>query len=198
MDAQLSYQTNRFQMSVDYFRSSQTNLIIQDGATFPAHYYNDPTPVNFQGGEAESKYYMKRDWFLIASALYQVNDSGSGAKNLSPSPGVVAKAGASYKSASGGDFSVFDAFQGHIAGYGSTLNPPAQAVHSISAHARYDLSKHWLKSDVWGFALFLNADDLLNRPVWLPALGSGSANTLPLMRGRTVFFGIETWQKKAQ
>jgi hypothetical protein len=45
-------------------------------------------------------------------------------------------------------------------------------------------------------ALFLNADDLLNKPVWLPALGSGSANTLPVIRGRTVFFGFEVWQKQ--
>jgi hypothetical protein len=45
--------------------------------------------------------------------------------------------------------------------------------HSISAHARYDLSKHWLKNDSRGFALFLNADDLLNKPYgcrpWDPA-----------------------------
>ena len=94
--------------------------------------------------------------------------------------------------------SAFDGYQGPIAGYQSTLNPPAKAFQSISAHARYDISKHWIKNDTRGFALFLNADDLLNRPVWLPALGSGSANTLPVIRGRTVFFGIEVWQKKNQ
>jgi outer membrane receptor for ferrienterochelin and colicin len=196
LDAQVSYQNNRMQAGVDYFHSRQTDLIIQDGATFPAHYYNDGVPLSFQGGEGEGKYYLKGGWFLIGSVLYQDNDSGSGAKNLSPSPDLVTKAGVSYRSASGADLSAFDAYQDQIPGFQATLNPPAAAFHSISAHARYDLSKRWLKDDATGFAVFLNADDLLNKPVWLPALGSGTANTIPVTRGRTVFFGIEVWQKK--
>jgi hypothetical protein len=96
----------------------------------------------------------------------------------------------------GADISVFDAFQGSIAGYQSTLNPPADAFQSIGAHARYDLSKRWLKTGNQGLALFMNADDLLNKQIWLPALGSGSANTLPVTRGRTVLFGVEVWQKQ--
>jgi outer membrane receptor for ferrienterochelin and colicin len=195
LDAQVSYQSNRFQASVDYFHSRQTDLIIQNGAVFPAVYYNDKTPLHFQGGEAEGKYYLKHNWFLIGSVLYQINDSGSGAKNLSPNPNTVTKAGASYKSPDGTTLSVFEAYQGAIAGYGSTLNPPAAAFHSVSAHGRYDLSKHWWKESSRGVALFLNADDLLNHQIWLPALGSNQANTIPVVRGRTVFFGIEAWQK---
>jgi outer membrane receptor for ferrienterochelin and colicin len=197
-DAQISYRTNRIQVSADYFNSRQTGLIIQNGAVLPAVYYNDPVPVHFQGGEAESKFYLGREWFLIGSALYQFNDSGSGAKNLSPSPAAVAKAGISYQSAKGVTASLFDAWQSKIAGYQSTLNPPADAFHSFSAHARYDLSKRWLKLDSRGFAFFVNGDDLLNKPIWLPALGSGTANTLPVTRGRTVSFGIEVWQKQSQ
>jgi outer membrane receptor protein involved in Fe transport len=196
LDAQLAYQSNRVQASVDYFNSRQNDLIIQNGAVFPAVYYNDPIPVHFQGGEAEAKYYLKHEWFLTGSALYQVNDSGSGAKNLSPSPAMVAKAGLSYKSSKGDVASLFDAWQSHISGYESTLNPPADAFHSVSAHVRYDLSRRWLKSENHGVALFLNADDLLNKPVWLPALGSGAANTIPVTRGRTAMFGVEVWQKQ--
>jgi outer membrane receptor protein involved in Fe transport len=195
LDAQLSYQSNRIQASVDYFHSSQNDLIIQNGAVFPAYYYNDPVAVNFQGGEAEGKYYLRRDWFATGSMLYQENDSGSGAKNLSPSPSFVAKAGVSYLSPKGFSFSMFDAYQGHIAGF-ATYNPPAVAFHSLSAHARYDLSKHWLKNDTRGLAIFLNGDDLLNKQIWLPSLGAGIGNTMPVTRGRTVFFGLEVWQKQ--
>jgi hypothetical protein len=46
--------------------------------------------------------------------------------------------------------------------------------------------------------LFLNANDLLNQPIWLPALGSGKGTTMPVIRGRTILFGIEVWQKKTQ
>jgi outer membrane receptor protein involved in Fe transport len=151
----------------------QTDLIIQNGAVLPAVYYNNPTPVNFQGGEAEGKYYLKRDWFLIGSVVYQINDSGSGTKNLSPTPSTVAKAGASYRSEDGAPLSAFDAHQRAIAGY----------------HQR------WSKESSRGVALYLNADDLLNKQIWLPALGNTQANTIPVVRGRTVFFGIEAWRK---
>jgi hypothetical protein len=95
-------------------------------------------------------------------------------------------------------FSVFDAYQGQIAGYLSPLNPPAVAFPSISAHARYDITKRWMKNDARGIAIFMNGDDLLNQPVWLPALGSGSANTIPVIRGRTVLWGVEVWQKQTK
>jgi outer membrane receptor protein involved in Fe transport len=198
LDAQLTYQSNRIQASIDYFNSRQTGLIIQNGAVIPAVYYNDPVPIHFQGGGVEGKYYLKHDWFLIGSALYQVKDSGLGAKNLSPSPAVVAKAGVSYKSTKGDLVSLFDAYQSQIAGYQLTLNPPADAFHSISAHLRYDLSKRWMRRETGGFALFVNADDLLNKPIWLPALGAGTANTIPVTRGRTVLFGLEVRQHQNQ
>lgn len=195
LDAQVSYQNDRIQASVDYFHSRQTDLIILNGGVFPIVYYNNRSAVNFQGGEAEGKYYLKHDWFLVGSVLYQVDNSGAAGQNLSTNPSTLVKGGVSYLSANGTAASLFDAYQGAIAGYKSTLNPPSTAFHSISAHACYDLSKRWWKESARGFALFLNADNLLNKPVWLPALGISPANTIPVMRGRTVFFGIEAWQK---
>ena len=48
-------------------------------------------------------------------------------------------------SENGATVSLFDAYQGHIGGM-ETVNPPAQVFHSVGAHARFDLSKHWLKT----------------------------------------------------
>jgi len=196
VDAQVSYQNNRIQASLDYFYSRQTDLIILNVAAPASTFINDPRPVNFKGGEGEGKYYLKRDWFLIGSVLYQLNDSGSGGENLSPGAALIAKAGISYQSEKGVLVSVFDAYQGHSSGYGSTLNPPASAFHSVSLHARFDLSKHWMKNDARGMAIFVNADDLLNTPVWLPGLGLPPGTTLPVIRGRTAIIGLEVWQKK--
>jgi outer membrane receptor for ferrienterochelin and colicin len=198
IDAQLSYQSNRVQASADYFHSRLDDLIYTTTSGFPGTLYNSPIPVNVQGGEAEGKYYVQRDWFVTGSMLYQHNDSGQGVSNLSPSPNVVAKAGVSYLSPKGLTFSAFDAYQGHVAGYGSALNPPANAFHAVSAHVRYDISKHWMKNDTRGVALFLNADDLLNHPIWLAVRGPGENGTIPVTRGRTVFFGLEVWQKQAR
>lgn len=194
LDAQLIYQTDRFQASLDYYHSRQTDLIIQTGTSDPTTYYNAPGVVHFAGGEAEGKYYLKHDWFITGSTLYQVNDSGAGINNLSPSPSLLAKAGVSYRSANGNTCSFFDAYQNRIPGYASSGNPPAAAFHLISAHAHYDLSKHWLKENNRGLALFLNGDNLLNKAIWLPALVSGSGIPIPVIRGRTVLFGIEIWQ----
>jgi hypothetical protein len=96
----------------------------------------------------------------------------------------------------GADVSVFDAYQGHIGGYAASINPRPDAFHSVSAHVRFDLTKHWLKNSAEGLALFVHGDDLTNTPVWLPALGTNSPNTIPVVRGRTLYFGLEVWRKQ--
>jgi len=195
LDLQLSYQNNRVQASVDYFHSRETQLIFEDGSTRPALYYNLNAPATFQGVDSEGKYYILRNWFVMGSVLYQANHDQTIA-NLSPIPSLGAKAGISYIAESGASVSLFDAYQGHIGGYAASINPRPEAFHSVSVHARFDLTKHWLKSSAQGFALFVHGDDLANNQIWLPALGTNSANTIPVVRGRTIYFGIEVWQKQ--
>jgi len=194
LNIQTSYQTNRFLMSADYFHSRQEHLIVEDAAYYPTRYVNLATPAIFQGVNWESKYYFTKDWFAMASALYQTNHNATIAE-LSPIPAFSAKAGVSYQHQGGLTFSIFDSYQGHTPGYSQSINPLPDATHSVSAHLRYDLSKRWFKSDKHGFAPFLYADNLTNTPVWLPLWGSGTLNTAPFNRGRTIFFGIEFWQK---
>ena len=196
LDLQVSYQNNRrVQASIDYFHSRETQLIFEDGSTHPALYYNLGAPATFQGIDSEGKYYLRRHWFLMGSVLYQVNHDKAIA-NLSPIPSLGAKAGIGYMEDNGADISLFDAYQGHIGGYAVSMNPRPEAFHSVSVHARFDPTKHWLKSSAQGFALFVHGDDLANNQVWLPALGTNSPNTIPVVRGRTVYFGIEVWQKQ--
>ena len=195
LDLQLSYQNNRVQASVDYFHSRETQLIFEDGSTRPALYYNLNAPATFQGIDSEGKYYILRNWFVMGSVLYQANHDQTIA-NLSPIPSLGAKAGISYMAESGAGVSLFDAYQGHIGGYAASINPRPEAFHSVSVHARFDLTKHWLKRSAQGFALFVHGDDLANNQIWLPALGTNSANTIPVVRGRTIYFGIEVWQKQ--
>ena len=195
VDAQVSYQNNRIQASLDYFYSRQTDLIILNVAAPALTFINDPRPVNFKGGEGEGKYYLKRDWFLIGSVLYQLNDSGSGGENLSPGAALIAKAGISYQSEKGVLVSVFDAYQGHSSGYGSMLiagirlpfcepSCPVRLVETLNKKRR-----------AWNGDI-RHADDLLNTPVWLPGLGLPSGTTLPVIRGRTAIIGLEVWQKE--
>jgi outer membrane receptor protein involved in Fe transport len=194
LNLQATYQTNRFLTSIDYFHSRQENLIVEDASTYPTHYANLSAPARFQGVNWESKYYFHKNWLALASALYQTNHDAAVAV-LSPIPALSAKAGISYQGPGGATVSIFDSYQGHTPGYSAALNPLPDAIHSVSLHLRYDLSKRWFKNDTRGFAPFIYADNLTNTPVWLPNWGSGTLNTLPFNHGRTVFFGIEFWHK---
>jgi hypothetical protein len=112
---------------------------------------------------------------------------------LTPIPNLGVKAGVSYLAQNGASVSFFDAYQGHLPGYASSVNPAPGAFHSINARVRLDLSKRWLKDPAPGLALFVNANDLTNRQLWLPAWGSGTPQTIPVLQGRTIYFGIEVW-----
>jgi outer membrane receptor for ferrienterochelin and colicin len=195
LDLQLSYQSNRVQASAGYFHSHQSALIVQDFTVFPGRYINLPSPATFQGGEAEGKFYLRRKWFLLGSMLYQVNTGHGGTSILSPIPDLGVKAGMSYLAGNGAALSLFDAYQGHTPGFAASPNPRPEAFHSVSAHARFELSKYWLKDSATGFALFLHADNLANNQVWLPVWSGGTRNTIPFSQGRTVFYGIEVWRK---
>jgi outer membrane receptor protein involved in Fe transport len=195
VDLQLSYQSNRVRAAIGYFHSAQSDSIVQNGAIYPARYLNLTSGVTFQGIEGEGKYYVHKNWFFLGSMLYQTNHDGLGVSNVTPVPNWSAKGGASYAADNGFELSLFDAYDGLIPGYAMSVNPSPDAYQSISLHGRYDLSKHLLKSDASGFALFLEGENLTNHQVWLPAWGSNTPQTIPAIRGRTLYIGIEVWQK---
>jgi outer membrane receptor for ferrienterochelin and colicin len=194
LDIQASYQNDRTQLAIAYFHSRQDNVIFENGITFPAVYTNLSTPATFQGIDSEGKYYLKKGWFLMGGALYQDNHDAALAV-LTPIPAFSAKAGVSYQAGKTTDISIFDAYEGHLPGFSDSLNPRPDAFHSVSAHLRYDMTNRWIKNDSRGLAVVLYGDNLTNTPVWMPQWGSGALNTIPVNRGRTLFLGIEFWQK---
>jgi len=193
VDIQASYQNNRTQLAIAYFRSRQDHVIFQDETSSPT-YENLTAPATFQGIDSEGKYYLKKGWFLMGGALYQ-NNHDAAVRLLTPIPSFSAKAGVSYQAGKTADISVFDAYEGHLPGYADSLNPRPDAFHLVSAHLRFDLTNRWIKNDKRGIAALFYGDNLTNTPVWLPEWGSGALNTIPVNRGRTLFLGIEFWQK---
>ncbi len=195
LDLALSYQSNRAQASLGYFHSRETDRIEQDLSIIPGRFLNRGLST-FQGLETEGKYYFHHDWFLIGSLLYQTSQDATVELNLTPLPSLSAKAGISYRAENGTLLSLFDVYQGHIPGYSTSLNPRPVAFHSLNAHARFDLSKRWLKDNALGYAIFLHANNLTNHQVWLPAWGSNQ-DTIPVHQGRVLYFGIEVWHKRS-
>jgi outer membrane receptor for ferrienterochelin and colicins len=191
LDLSVSYQANRFQGALTYFRSRQTDSIVID--TRPVRWvYSNLGEATFQGFELEGKYYLRKSLFLTGSASYQANQDGKGNQNITPIPNFGAKAGLSYRAENGLTLSMFDNYQGSINGFtNSTVNPGPSAYHLLSSHVRYDLSRYLGSKDKGGIALFAHAENLADRQVWLPDWGNNSGDTMPVNRGRTVYFGIE-------
>jgi len=191
LDLSVSYQANRFQGALTYFHSRQTDSIIID--TRPVRWvYLNLGEATFQGFELEGKYYLRKSLFLTGSASYQANQDGNGNHNITPIPNFGAKAGLSYRAENGLTLSIFDNYQGSINGFtNTTVNPAPSAYHLLSSHVRYDLSRYLGSKDKGGIALFAHAENLADRQVWLPDWGNNSGDTMPVNRGRTVYFGIE-------
>jgi len=191
LDLSVSYQANRFQGALTYFHSRQTDSIIID--TRPVRWvYLNLGEATFQGFELEGKYYLRKSLFLTGSASYQANQDGKGNHNITPIPNFGAKAGLSYRAENGLTLSIFDNYQGSINGFtNTTVNPAPSAYHLLSSHVRYDLSRYLGSKDKGGIALFAHAENLADRQVWLPDWGNNSGDTMPVNRGRTVYFGIE-------
>jgi outer membrane receptor protein involved in Fe transport len=192
-DLAASYQSKRFQAEIGYFHSDQNQSITLLNDASGVRWVNLGATA-FNGAEAEGKYYLKKSFLLIGSALYQANSDQNGVPNITPIPSYQLKGGISYEAENGLTASLFDSYQGPLdRKYDGILNPSASSYHLLSSHFRYDLSRHLGLADRKGLALVAHAENLANREIWLPAWGEGMGSTMPVYRGRTVYFGIEVW-----
>jgi hypothetical protein len=110
---------------------------------------------------------------------------------VTPIPNVGVKAGFSYESANGLTASIFDRYDGAVAGYAATLNPGPTAHHLVNALVRVDVSHYWHTTGARSLSLFVNADNVTNQQVWMPDWGGGTGDTIPVNRGRTIYFGVD-------
>lgn len=197
VDLALNYQGSRFQAEIGYFHSKLTNDIILANATTRGVYEN-LGQVAFHGVELEGKYYLRKSFFLTASALYQANEDGDGNRNVTPIANYGAKGGASYESANGVTLSAFDIYEGPLpSSYSAAaLNPRPGAYNLLNGHLRFDLAK-LLHSAAWrGLALVAHGENLANTAVWLPDWKDVPGDSIFANRGRTVYLGIEFALKK--
>ncbi len=188
-DVGFTAQWNRIQAGVDYFHSKQTDSIVSVTGT-PSRYMN-LGELTFDGFELEGKYYLRKNFFLQGSLLYQTNVSGTGASNVTPIPTTGYKAGVSYEGRHGLRVGVFDISDGPISGYANSVNPVQGWHNIIDGQLRYDLSKYLPFSVKRGVAFVAHVNNLLNTPVWLPGWGFNSVDTIPVQQGRVVYAGFE-------
>jgi outer membrane receptor for ferrienterochelin and colicins len=189
-DLELTYQNNSFQGRLNFFRSRQTDSITIDTST-PRWSYANLGTATFRGVEVEGKYYVTKQFFFVASVFHQGNESGDGATNITPIPNNTAKAGLSYDADNGLTVGIFDSWVGDVSGYMNTLNPAAAASHMVTGRLKFDVSRYFRSMGATGLSFLVDARNLTNNQLWLPDLGGGSGDTIPMSGGRTVYVGAE-------
>jgi outer membrane receptor protein involved in Fe transport len=181
-------QSGRYEGGVDYFYSKQTNSIVAVLGS-PSHYVN-LGELTFNGTEFEGKYYLQKDFFLQGSFMYQTNQTGTGASNVTPIANFSGKGGISYQASNGITASVFDVSDGPITPYPNAVNP-VQGTHNIvNVEVRYDLSKRLHLSDRNDFAFALHGTNLAGHSIWLPGFGFNSIDSIPVQQGRVIYAGL--------
>ncbi|HET9833441.1 MAG TPA: TonB-dependent receptor, partial [Vicinamibacterales bacterium] len=195
-DVELAYQHDRVQGSVNFFHSRQTDSITIDTTTTPWHYAN-LGEATFHGVEFEGKYYVTKQVFVLGSILHQANES-AGVQNITPVPNNAVKAGVSYQGDEGLTIGVFDSYRGIVPGYQLTVNPSVDATHLINAQIRFDVARYFQNMGPTGLSFVANIENLTNNSLWLPDLGGGTGDTIPVNRGRTFYVGAELSLNRSQ
>jgi len=195
VDLELIYRGNRFEGSVDYFHSKQTDIIVLANVTGAGTYMNLGS-ATFDGVEGALKYYFKKSFYFTGSLAYQLDVDGSTSGPITPIPNLGAKAGISYQSSNGLTLGLFDVYEGPVSGgYSDAMNPRPRAYSLLNANFRLDLSK-FVRTPHAGLALIAHAENLANTSVWLPDWTDVPGDTIFANRGRTIFAGIELSVKK--
>lgn len=107
-DAQILYSGSRGSFSATYFRSKHEELITRVG-TAPQQIVN-AGEIEYQGIELEGKFDIGHGLNFIGNMSYQTNQHENGDDDVTYSPDLMIKAGLSYESTKGYQFSVFNSY----------------------------------------------------------------------------------------
>lgn len=191
IDLGASYQGRRVYAAASLFHSVQTNKIIVGPGIGRAQWTNSPDEVKTNGVEMEGKYYFAKNFYALGSMLYQRVGDGAGQYLLTPIPAWSGKAGISFQARNDLTASVFNVYDGSLPGYPAGLNPSPDSYNLVNVQVKYDLTKYCGFASKNRLALIVHGDDLSNHQVWLPNWGQSFVDSMPEIRGRTIYAGLE-------
>ncbi|MBN1823736.1 MAG: TonB-dependent receptor [Endomicrobiales bacterium] len=193
VDIGVNYHKDNLLCGVNYFNAKQTNIIEQDrSGKYAIPTYDNIGEIKAQGFELEGKYYFSKEFLSLVSVLYQTNENAAGVEDVTPIPNTSAKLGLSYQADSGVTLSLFDAYQGALDSKFDTLtNTSPDAYNLASLHGRFNMTKLAGWNIGRDFSFLLQIDNLLDKEIWLPNWGLIAGSSLPVSKGRTVYFGVE-------
>lgn len=191
VDLGVNIQKNMVSIGLNNYYSQITNTIYQKQKTPPPNLYtNSEIPTTIFGLELEGKIYITKELMLIGSGLYQKNTTGDSAGNMMPVPEASAKGGISY-SKKGFTVSIFNTYEGKLdKRYNATYNKTRKAFDLLDLSLKFELDKAF-SWNIPQLAIHVDAYNLLDEEVWLPATGLDKNYTLPQIEGRAIYFGID-------
>jgi len=190
IDLGVNYHVEKLHTGLNFFHSKMTDLIYQDrSGTFPT--YMNGIEVTFQGVEFEGKYYFNRNLLLIGSFIYQENEDKNKVENVTPIANLGAKAGIGYTSENGFTASIFNVYEGNLdEKFDAQFNPTPEAYNILNVHCKYNFNKFFDVKSLQEFSLFIQADNVLDKELWLPDWGLLPGKTIPVNQGRAIYLGL--------
>jgi len=189
-DLSVGYGARRGQVTASYFRNKQSDIIVQDHSTVPAHYAN-LGEATIEGFEVEGKLYVTKQLYFMGSVLYHHDTDAAGTTGLTPIAAFSTKTGVSYQWDAGHVLSLFNAYQGDLDSTltANAVNPAPGPYDLLYLHGRFDLSRALKVTGSRQFSLQLQIDNLFNKTVWVPAWGLSSGESMPYNQGRVIYLG---------
>ncbi len=211
-EVQVFMAKRKFETSINYFRSEQSNEIVRTAANDPANeiantpqYTNRGSKTSY-GIEAEGKFYFSSHWNSIASFAMQRSKNDAGYKNYGGTPLYMAKLGVNYENARGLDVAVFNTFYStggnihakfssenipvNFAGTPTDANPVMKPVCYLTANVRLELREFWQNPDVPNVTVFCYGVNLLNQKVYYPEFSRRNINTYQGRAGFNIHAGL--------
>jgi outer membrane receptor protein involved in Fe transport len=191
IDLAVSYTRQRLYVAASLFHSVHTNAIVVGPGIGRAQFANSGNAVKFNGGGLEGKYYFGKDFYAFGSLLYQRVGSGVTQYRITPIPAWSGKTGISYQAKNDWAASLVYLYDGPLPGYPEGLNPPLSGRNLVNVQMSYDLTKYGAFDRKNRIALVVHGDNVTNREVWIPNWGQTPMDTMPGVRGRTIYAGLE-------
>ncbi len=191
-DAQIFYHTSRHFAAFTYYSSKLSD---SHARTFVdgVNTYVNAGEVDFQGLEFEGNAQFAKELRLLGSISYQINEDDKGQKDVTFSPNLMAKVGASYEADKGYTVSLFNSHFGEASkvekfNLGTQeVNPAADSYDLLTANISFDIPKLLGKPTMPETTLSLYADNLLDEDIDFPEFNRKVVNTIPHHSGRAVY-----------
>ncbi|PCH61782.1 MAG: hypothetical protein COC04_05860 [Gammaproteobacteria bacterium] len=180
--------------AVTYFHSEHEDIIARVGAS-PIMITNTGS-ITYDGVEFEGRFQLNQKWQFSGNLTYQTNENDSGMDDVTYAPDLMVKAGVSYDSLDGIQWSVFNSYfaestlQNEDITTVTATNREADSYNLLTANLRINLGDVLNEPALSGTTVSIYGDNLLDEKIYFPSTSRTSVDTLPHHSGRGLYATI--------